>query len=100
MESLAEMRQERDFVRKRLESLLASISAADKKAKTAAKEKTDAGISLVKDAGLSVKEMQKAYARKSKEQATLESYRKCFILPVVYTTKMDRSNEMLFLATV
>lgn len=78
MESLAEMRQERDFVRKRLESLLASISAADKKAKTAAKEKTDAGISLVKDAGLSVKEMQKAYARKSKEQATLESYRKSY----------------------
>ena len=73
-DSLENMRQTRNSMQKELEAMYSAISAMDKEGKTRARNDLDDRMSLVKEAGMSVREMLKASDRKSKETAMLQSY--------------------------
>lgn len=77
-DSLENMRQTRNSMQKELEAMYSAISAMDKEGKTRARNDLDDRMSLVKEAGMSVREMLKASDRKSKETAMLQSYTKLY----------------------
>lgn len=74
--TLSEMQKDRDLSQKILDERNAVIAASGMEAKTRAKNELEEKMSAVKEAGLSVRELQKAGARKSDTLARLASCRK------------------------